>query len=164
MDEMKKMQYKVEQKTLNDLYKKLKQSVGFSEWALKSELKKTLYNRCMQQIFVKKDSIKLTYISRSDYSNHYGAGAFVNAVTDILVWDDIPNAQLSLCQEYIYYKDINQIVYNERLKRLEIYGLVKCKNGQKKTQKGVLLLYELFDVAHVIEAIQRQCGISLKRV
>lgn len=97
MNEVKIAQYKVEQKDLDNLYKKLKQSVGFTEWDMKRELKKTLYNRCLQQIFVKKDSIKLTYISRSDYNNHYGGEAIVNAVVGVLTWDGTPDAQLTLC-------------------------------------------------------------------
>lgn len=160
MSKVETMQYKVEQKDLNNLYGKLKQSVGFGKWALKRELKKTLYKRCLQQIFVKKDSVKLTYISRGDYNDHYGVGAIINAFN----WDGIPEAQLSLCQEYIYYRDIQRIVYNESLKRLEIYGLVKCKKEQKKSYKDVLLLYDLFDTSHVIETIQMQCGVLLERV
>lgn len=160
MNEVKIVQYKVEQRNINDLYKKLKQTVGFGKWGIKRELKKTLYNRCLQQIFVKKDSVKLTYISRWDYNDHYGVGAIINAFD----WDGTPEGQLSLCQEYIYYRDVRRLVYNENLKRLEIYGVVKCKNEQQKSQKDVLLLYDLFDLSHVIETFQLQCGISLERV
>ncbi|MBQ4536457.1 MAG: hypothetical protein II994_02425 [Lachnospiraceae bacterium] len=169
MSEIEAKQYKVEQSVLNKLYKRLKQSTGCFT-AERKELKKTLYNRCLQQIFIKKDSIKLTFIKRSEYNAKNGGdglaivGYLVNLFDFNLFDRHTYTLGESLCQEYIYYRDIKKAVYNEKMQRLEIYGSVKYKCDSDKKQKEVLMIYNLFDMRELIQSIETACNIKVTKV